>query len=139
MASDRDSEDVAYIREAYAVFNTGDVDAAIAYYTEDVEWHDALDPGFHVFHGREQLRTFWLGVYESLEDFRVEPRRFLRVAEGHYLVLVRSSGRGRASGIEVAREIAQEVRLRDGKVSRLDSHPDAAEAMRRLGLSAPES
>lgn len=134
MAGDRDAEDQRFIRAAYAVFNTGDVDAALAYYTDDIEWHDALDPGFHVFHGSAELRTFWLGVHASLEGFRVEPQRFLRVAEGHYLVLVRSSGRGRASGIEVAREIAQEVRLREDKVCRLDSHPDAAEAMRRLGV-----
>src|SRR4030081_2780597 len=66
----------------------------------------------------EALRTW----RDAWEDFRAEPEEFRALSDGRVLVLIRRSGRGRASGMEL-RELrtngAAVFHVSDGKVTRV--------------------
>jgi ketosteroid isomerase-like protein len=80
----------------------------------------------------------WLRAWEGL---RGEAEEYRELDEGRVLVLIRFSGRGKATGLdleEVRARGASVYHLRDGKVTRIVSYFDRDRALADLGL-APEA
>jgi ketosteroid isomerase-like protein len=75
----------------------------------------------------EYLRS-WEGLRNELEDVT-------DLDDGRVFVLERQTGRGRASGVAMEREMASLFTLRNGKVSRWDSYWDRDDARRDAGLA----
>ena len=77
------------------------------------------------------VRRYFAGFDGQLDDVRFEPLEL--IDEGHRVIAaLRLTGRGTTSGIEVEQRAASVLELRDGKVVRIESHPDV-EAARRAG------
>ena len=53
--------------------------------------------------------------------------------------LLRSQGRGRISGLEVSRELAQVFTVRDGRVVQVVGYDDRARALQDTGLTARDA
>ena len=57
------------------------------------------------------------------------------IDDEHVVSLIRNSGRGKASGVEVTEEVAFLSTFRDRKVARVEMFRSVAEALEAAGLS----
>ena len=83
------------------------------------------------YQGHEGVRRYFAGFDGQLDDVRFEPLELIDEGE-RVIAALRLTGRGTTSGIEVEQRAASVLELRDGKVVRIESHPDV-EAARRAG------
>jgi ketosteroid isomerase-like protein len=93
---------VETLKDAYAAWNRGDLDAALAMVDEAIRW-DLSDRVFNpaVLEGHDAFRQDMATLDESWEEFRFEPGDFVEVDSRRVLVLGRIRGRGRGSGVDV--------------------------------------
>jgi ketosteroid isomerase-like protein len=131
-------ENVEIVRRGYEAFARGDLKTAMEMFHSDVEWHDPDRPGGGTYRGHEGvLRNLeeWL---EGWEEFRLEPEEFLEAGD-QVVVLVRQSGRGKGSGVEIEAPLAQAFRLRKGKVVWARTYSSRDEALKVAGLSEQDA
>jgi uncharacterized protein len=114
---------VDQLRRGYEALNRGDVSVVLELLDPDIEWHEpspSPDAGSH--RGRESFERFIRGWIESFDGFRVEPEQV--VERGARLIaVVRQSGRGRASGVEVEARLAHVWTVEDGRAVRWEAVP----------------
>jgi ketosteroid isomerase-like protein len=133
------SANLSLVRSIYADWERGDFSSA--------EWADpeidfafagGPDPGsWSGLDGMAQGYREWLRAWEG---FRAEPEKYLELDSDRILVLVRNSGRGRTSGLELdQRSVANLFHLRDGKVIRIVVYLDRELAFADLGLTPGDS
>jgi len=128
------SEGVETVRAALACLNAGDIDGFISLCDENFD----LDMSARVFNpktylGHDGIRTFHGDVSEVWEEFRWEPTRFVDASDA-VVVLLHSHGRGRGSGIEMARDAAMVWTVREGRALSLRFYVDQAEALKAAGV-----
>jgi ketosteroid isomerase-like protein len=131
------SANLDLVRSIYADWEHGDFSA--------VEWaHPAIqfsivggpDPG--TWTGHSGMGTGWFRFLEAWEDFHVNAEEYRELDHTRVLVLIRRSGRGRASQlpVEQMRSLAADVfHISDGKVVQLMHYPDRDQALADLGLT----
>jgi ketosteroid isomerase-like protein len=86
------------------------------------------------FRGYEGLRDAQRELEEALSDNRWEPLE--HVANGDRVgFAVKASGRGRASGVRVARPVGHLFELRGGRISRWIVYPAPEQALQAVGVS----
>lgn len=115
-------EDVAILREAYAVFNSTRT-PAFDLLADDVVWNigGALR-GPDAYRGLEGISRF-AGQLESMFDrFSAEPEDYEDLGQGLFLLAVRQRGKAKIGGAEVDGVVYHLCELRDGKVTRLEIH-----------------
>jgi ketosteroid isomerase-like protein len=117
------------IRRAYDAWNRRDLDAAMAYLDEDVEWRMSgeIVGTDDAYHGHEGVRTWWLQFLEPFEQVEIEPEEIVEASGDLVLVRVRLRARGR-QGIEVDLSVSHLYELRDGKVVHVQAFTDHAKA-----------
>ena len=86
------------------------------------------------YEGHAGLRRLGKEVSEVWAQFKVEPERFIDVGE-RVVVIETRSARGRESNVEVGMRSGVIWTLRDGKVVRMETDLDPAEALQVAGLS----
>jgi ketosteroid isomerase-like protein len=130
------SENLDLVRSIYPAWERGDFSAA--------GWaHPAIqfvmvggpDPG--IWAGVDRMAEGWFRFLQAWEDFHVEPERYRQLDPERTLVLIRRSGRGRTSHLEVERmhsEAADLFHVADGMVTRLVHYWERARALADLGL-----
>ena len=87
--------------------------------------------------GHEGIRRLYREVGEVWEEFRWEPLRFC-VAADNVVVRLHSHGRGRGSGLEMARDAAMVWTVREDRAVSVRFYIDQTEALEALeaaGLS----
>ena len=130
-------ENVEIIRGGYEGFARGDVDAVLDRLDPDVDWHPAIAPilGVETVRGREAVRRFLTrALFEGFDQFRAEPVSFEDLGRDFVLVMVRYSGRGESSGIELDQTFATLYELRDGKTVTMRDYSTREEALEAAGL-----
>jgi ketosteroid isomerase-like protein len=123
------SADVDALRRGYEALNRGDLSGVRALLHPDIEWEEgpgAPEAGVH--HGREAFEAFLRAWLESFDDFRIEPEDVIERGD-RLIALVRQSGTGRASGIEVEARIAHVWTVTDGYAVRWQSYASQEEAL----------
>ena len=128
-------ENVNAIRRHYEAFNRGDLDALM----EPV----ALDAVFvneafgETYRGHDEIRKMFEGLWEVIEDYRVEPEEFIERGD-QIVVPVRLSGRFRHTGISedvpIPARMAHAFTVRYGKILGNRVCRDKAEALEAAGL-----
>jgi uncharacterized protein len=123
------------IRQAYDAFNRGDLDAAMAFMHEDVEWRmsGAIVGTADAYHGHEGVRQWWLEFLEPFESMSIEPEEIIEATEDRVLVLVRLRATGR-EGIDVDLSVSHLYDLRGDKVARVQAFVDRDAALAAAGL-----
>ena len=124
--------DVDTLLASYEALNRGDISQVLEVIDEDIVWQEgALSPEAGSHRGRESFEAFFRSWLASFDEFTIEP---LEVIErGEVLVaVVRQSGRGQASGIEVSVEIAHAWTIRDGRAVRWEAFGGREEALDAL-------
>jgi ketosteroid isomerase-like protein len=76
----------------------------------------------------------WRDFLSAWEDYRTEAEEYREIDGERVYVPLRISGRGKASGLEMAHSAASLFTLRSGKVTRLVIYWDRDRALADLGL-----
>jgi hypothetical protein len=125
---------VATLRRGYDALNRGDVSEVMALIDDAITW----DPGelspdsASTTGGRAGFESLVRSWVEAFEDFRIEPLDVIE--QPPFLVaVVRQSGRGRASGLGIAIEIAHVWTVEDGRAVRFHSYRSRDEALTAIG------
>jgi ketosteroid isomerase-like protein len=129
------------VRSIYAHVERGDWSTAAEWADPEIEWvwADGPEPGTRV--GVAQLERGLSDVLDAWRDYRVTVEQYLELDDERVLVLLRRSGRGKTSGLELEQlqtKGANLFHIRSGKVTRLVQYFDRERALADLGL-APES
>jgi ketosteroid isomerase-like protein len=119
-----DPDVVRVIEAGYRAFGAGDGGFGEfgALIDPDLEWVEGgISPEAGTHRGRESFAEWARSWTESFDDFRIEPLDVL--VEGDNVVLVlRQSGRGRASGVEFEQELVHVWEVRGLRAVRWESY-----------------
>jgi ketosteroid isomerase-like protein len=86
------------------------------------------------YRGLEGFRQALEDTAETWDDFRNEVEEVMDAGGGAVVVVLRASGRGRASGTPVSRTVGVLLRLRDGRIASTEYHVTPEEAFAAAGL-----
>jgi ketosteroid isomerase-like protein len=128
-------QNVEIVGLAHERLNAGDINGVIALCDGDFELGMSarvLNP--ETYRGHEGIRRFHREVCEVWEEFRWERVRFVEAAD-KVVVLLHSHGRGRGSGLEMARDAAMVWTVRKDRAVSVRFYIDRAEALAAAGLS----
>jgi ketosteroid isomerase-like protein len=127
------SENLDLVRSIYAPMERGDFSRADWAHPEiECVMVGGPEPGSGS--GLAAMATGWGEVLGAWEDFRVEVDDYREVDDERVLALIRFSGRGKTSGLEIATKGAALFQLHDGKVDRIVHYWDRDRALADLGL-----
>ena len=130
-------ENVEIVRNAFAAYERGDMDAVLRLADEDIVITQVSDvPGIPAQqHGHRGVLEAFAVWPEQWEDFRVEILRIAAAPVGKVIATVRNRGRGKQSGIEVDMEFSFVFTIRDAKITEWQLFVREAEALEAAGLS----
>lgn len=130
------SESFEIVERAHEALNSGDIDALVGLCARDFRL-DMSDRVFNpaVYEGHDGIRQFYAEVRDVWQVYVWEPERLLE-AGSDVVALIRSTGRGRGSGVEVERETAIVWSLRDGSLTGLCFYRNRDEALKHRPPSA---
>ena len=133
-------ETLAIIRRAYEGFHTMDYEMILDALDPDVEW-DATQALLHtgVYHGHDGVREYLARIEEAWGDFRIDAEDFNDSVAGYAMVSGRLKGVERASGDRVEAPFVHVLRVRRGKVVRLQVFVDRNKAERWMDTAAREA
>ena len=130
-------ENVELVREGYATFLRGDVNAVLAWggIDPEIEVRAAeMFPGEVSYHGYAGYLAYMERWMESWEEYELIPEEFIDAGD-QVVVIYRAIGRGQDSGVEVEGRRAHVWTIRDGKAVRWEIFARPAEALEAAGLS----
>jgi hypothetical protein len=119
-------ENVQLVKDAYAAFVRGDIDAVISALALGIEWHvpgPVEAPYTGSRHGLDEVMKFFTQVGETVEFTEFAPREYFArgdrvLALGHYM------GRVRATGKSFGAEWAMTWTIRNGKATAFREYTD---------------
>jgi ketosteroid isomerase-like protein len=134
-----DPSNVDLVRSIYAAWERGDYFTSTDWADLEIEFvvMDGLNPG--ALRGAAALEANWREFQAAWEDYGMKVEDYRQLADERILVMVRLSGRGKASGLEVAQtgsRAATIFTVREGKVRKLVFYWDGDRALADLGLAA---
>ena len=114
------AENVETVRRGYRLYAAGDIEGVAALFSAESELADAGGLGVAgtaagTRHGPEGFLRATEETLEAFEDYRVEAEDFIDAGDS-VVVLVRISGRGRASGARLDTRLAHLWVFRNRKV-----------------------
>jgi ketosteroid isomerase-like protein len=109
---------------ALEAFNQGDTEAMVADCDPAVEWHvPGVMPDAQVYRGPEGVKSWAATMREAFDDLRLDPGEFTDLGNDQVLVAIRSTGRGKESGVEVEASFFMLGTGREGKLIRMEFFP----------------
>jgi ketosteroid isomerase-like protein len=133
-------ENVEIVRRAFAAYNRADTALFLELLDPDVEWIPLMASlEGRVYRGLDGIRQ-WLeeGLLTDWESFETYPEDFRDLGD-RVLVSGHWRARGRASGVELERAATWLFDVKGGKIARLQTYSDRAEALEAAGLSEQDA
>ena len=133
-------ETLATIRRAYDGLRTMDYDAILDALDPGIEW-DAEQALLHrgVYRGHDGVRDYLGRLAEQWGDFHLEAEDFNDSVAGYAMVSGRLRGVERSSGDRVEAPFVHVLRVRGGKVVRLQIFIDPAKAQRAMDTAVRDA
>jgi ketosteroid isomerase-like protein len=125
--------DIALLSRMLEAWERGDFWDAEPYAEDIVFIRSGPDPG--EYRGLDGLSAAWRDFLAAWEDFRIRTDRIVTGPAGTYVLLMRLQGRGKGSGMNIDAEVANLVRMRDGRIARLEMFWDREAALTAAGAS----
>ncbi len=132
---------IAALRDAYAAFNRGDMEAAVASLDADIEWIEPKEfPGGGAYRGRESAKKYLAQSRAAWAEVSSEPEQFIPAGD-RIVVFVHARVRAKGSSEWQDVRLADVYTFRDGKAIQMHAFADRNEALRwaGVGVSAPAS
>jgi ketosteroid isomerase-like protein len=133
-------ENVEMVRRAYETFGEGGPEAVFdKFWSDDIVFDasPAKIPGLGIYRGRDEVRRLfdedWFGAF-PFEEWEVVVEELIDNGD-QVIGMTRQRGRGATSGAAAELELAQICTVRGGKIVRVDTYLDRAEALEAAGLS----
>ena len=121
---------VEALQRGYEALNRGDLSVVLDLLDPDIEWHQPEpSPDACTHTGRDSFERFLSSWIDSFDGFQVEPEQVVERGD-RLIAVVRQSGRGRASGVQIEARIAHVWTVRDGVAVRWETVPDPEQALR---------
>ena len=117
------------VRDAIDAINRGDVDGFLAQTHADFEWNVLrASPLAGTYRGQEEVRAYVQEWLDTFDDVRLDIEELVEM-DDQVLVVVRGSGWGRASGVEVENHFCQLWTLSGGVPTRMSEYATREEAL----------
>jgi ketosteroid isomerase-like protein len=129
-------ENVELVRRAVDAFNRRDLGALAEFVHGDFEFVSlltAVDAEGATYQGSAAWATYFEDMDEAWKDWRVEDPQLVDGEDDGVAGIVRLVGTGRHSDAEVELVIGLTYFLRDGKLWRMRSYADPADALEAVG------
>jgi ketosteroid isomerase-like protein len=126
-------ENVEVVRACLEAAQRGEVETALAYYSEDVVWFNR-PPDVGPYHGREGVVIAIAGFAEHFDDYWFEVEQLIDAGDA-VVLLWRQGGNGRSSGAPTSEDGATVFDLAGGSIRRAQVYSDRADALEAAGLS----
>jgi ketosteroid isomerase-like protein len=130
------SENLDLVRSIYAAFERGDYSSA-DWADPQIEYVIADGPSPGTWSGLAGMAEAWREILSAWDDFKQAVEEYRELDPERVLVLVRNSGHGKTSGLElgqIAGSGAAVFEMRDGIVTRQVVYWDRDRALADLGL-----
>jgi ketosteroid isomerase-like protein len=131
----------AAYEEGNQAFNAGDLERAFGELPEDFDFefhHRDLVPDARTLRGANEIVAFYEEMRQVFPDWQVETREFIDAGAGRILVVNRSTGTGKSSGVGVERDVFQVWEFGDdGIPARVREYTDRAEAFAAAEMELP--
>ena len=135
-------ENVEVVRRGFEEFEAGlargnyGVNFDSGSFAPDAEWIPDYAPALRsVYRGREGFVEFMRTWSEDFEDWSLRPERLIDAGDDRVLALVHQQATGKESGAQVELHMAFVFELKEGRVIRVRTFIDPAEAFEAAGLS----
>jgi ketosteroid isomerase-like protein len=127
-------DNVEIVRRYYLAWNAGGIDAARAFWSDEIEWHDAPEmPDSGVYRGAESVVAHFRDLSGVLGEMEVDVDRLSPSGE-EVLVLLHVHLDTQRGGLLLDGPIYETVRIEEGKISRIRLFLDEREALAAAGL-----
>jgi uncharacterized protein len=124
---------ITQLRSAYAAFNRGDIDAAVAALDSQVEWTEPADfPGGGTYHGVEGVKQCLRQSRDAWAQVHSEPEEFI-AAGNRIVVFVHARVRARNSNEWQEVRLADVYTFRGGKATEMRAFADRQKALEWAG------
>jgi ketosteroid isomerase-like protein len=122
-------DNVRVVERFFAARNAGDLDAMVDCFHPDAEFDltESRAPYQGLYRGHEEIRRVWEEALEPWSRIEMHAEDPVELG-GQVVVTVRVTGRGDASGIELAGQGANLLTVRDGLISGFKLFQTRAEA-----------
>ena len=133
------SQDVEIVQRAHDALNRGDMDALVGLCDAGFRL-DMSDRIFNpaVYEGHEGIRRFYSEVRDVWASYVWQPEEIIEAGE-NIVALLRSTGRGRGSGVEVERDTAMLWSLSGGRAVAVRFFREQDKALRTAAISRADS
>ena len=128
-------ETISTLRAAYAAFNRGNLDAAVASLDAQIEWSEPAEfPGGGSYHGRDEAKRYLAQSRQAWAEVITEPEEFIPAGD-RVVVFVYARVRARDSKEWQDMRLADVYRFRNGKAIEMRAFADRQEALRWAGVA----
>ena len=129
-------ENLQLVRRVYDLWNRGDAVAASELFDPEVVWHGYTHlPDSGRRDGVDAVRAWVTDFAEAWGEFGVSIERLVEVEDDAVLALVRMSGRGRDSGVEVTSGVDGHLwTIRGGRIVAVRLFQGSRAALEAVGL-----
>ena len=130
------SENLDLVRSIYADWERGDFHS-VAWADPQIEYVIVGGPVSGAWEGLDGMAVGWRGWLDAWTDYRTEVDEYRQLDDERVLVLTHDSGRGKASGLELAEmgpKAGALFHVRDGKVAVYRSFRTEQKALEAAGL-----
>ncbi len=126
---------VTQIRSAYAAFNRGDFDAAVAVLSPDIEWTEPPEfPGGGTYHGREAVKKYLIHSRAGWVEGSSEPERFIE-SGNRIVVFVRARFHDKQNPEWHEVELADVYTIHKGQIVQMRAFADRSQALAWAGAA----
>jgi len=122
------------LRDAYAAFNRGDIDAAVNPLDPEIEWTEPAEfPGGGTYHGRDGVKRYLTQSRAAWAEVKSEPERFI-TAGNRIVVFVHARVRPKDSNEWQDVNLADVYTYQNGKAVQMRAFADRQEALHWVGV-----
>jgi ketosteroid isomerase-like protein len=127
-------ENVEIVRLATQAHRLHDNETALSLYDPEVEMQiPDFDGTVQFYRGVDGIQAWYRDLLEAVTDFTTTVDEFID-GGSEVIAVLRQSGQGRRSGAPFERRETHVWSVREGKLWRLRTYRDRAEALRAVGL-----
>lgn len=124
---------ISELRAAYAAFNRGDFDAAVASLDPKIEWTEPAEfPGCGAYHGRQAVKRYLMHSRAGWAEGTSEPERFITAGD-RIVVFVRARFLPKNGKEWQDHRLADVYTVRKGRIVQMHAFADRQQALSWAG------